>query len=336
MQVGVIGVNHKSALLPLREAFALACLRRWGGELPLHGPITYLLLSTCNRSELYFSSEDLVATHTYFLHLLRQEMEYEFEHAVYSYFGYECFFHLACVASGIDSAIVGETEIQGQVRRAYELASTSRPLSKPVHFMFQKCLKISKEVRNSHTLFPLSKALEASVFNAAFSHLPDLNKASVLFIGDSSVNHKILSYFKRWGITHLHLCNRSNSSAKESAKREEIEYLPWEKRGLWPHFDLVIIATKSPHYLLTEVPTSLRHPVVLLDLSLPRNVDPRMGEHPGITLLNIDDLHGNLLEKKPFEHQEIAHIKHHLISKAVKCQVTLFEKREELAQEVFA
>src|SRR5262249_51645888 len=123
MRIGVVGINHKLADLKLRETLAKACQRRFGPGQSTHGSHTFILLSTCNRTEVYFSSEDLAQSHSYFLSILNQEVDEDFDQKLYSYFGKDCFLHLSRVTSGLDSAIVAETEIQGQVKSAYENAN---------------------------------------------------------------------------------------------------------------------------------------------------------------------------------------------------------------------
>ena len=91
---------------------------------------------------------NLAATHTYLLSILRVEVEEEFDHKLYSYFGVDCFSHLTRVTLGLDSAIIGETEIQGQVKLAYENTSDYHPLPEALHFLFQKSLGISKKLRS--------------------------------------------------------------------------------------------------------------------------------------------------------------------------------------------
>src|SRR3954466_9975105 len=106
MRVGVVGINHKLADLKLRETLAKACQRRFSAGNSLHGNHSFVLLSTCNRTEAYFTSYELAETHTYLLNILRQEVFEEFDHKLYSFFGSDCFAHLARVTAGLDSAII--------------------------------------------------------------------------------------------------------------------------------------------------------------------------------------------------------------------------------------
>jgi len=146
MRIGLVGINHKLASLSLRESLAKAFRKCFGNSHP------FILLLTCNRIELYFSSPDLAATHTAILSALKKETSCECDQKLYSFFGMECFLHLAKVTAGFDSAIMAETEIQGQVKQAYEEALKSKKLPSELHFLFQKSLHISKLCRSKYDL----------------------------------------------------------------------------------------------------------------------------------------------------------------------------------------
>jgi glutamyl-tRNA reductase len=327
MRIGILGINHKSADLRLREKLAKACHRRFGSENSLHSRFSYVLLSTCNRTEIYFSSPDLAQTHTHLLAILRGEVEEEFEHRVYSYFGSDCFFHLACVTAGVDSALVGETEIQGQVKRAYEDAVSIRPLSSELHFLFQKCLKIGKNVRTQEDLSRGLPTLEEAILQAGENLLGNLERRKILFVGLSEINHKIFVRFKQKGFRNITFCNRSFEKAARVAEREHVKLLPWEEFGKWISFDLAIFGTKCPDFLVSEAPMSYKQKLVI-DLSVPRNVDPQLGRQKGITLLNVDQLNRVIDRRRRIKAAEIGRLETHVIARAVERQVSLFKLKE--------
>ncbi len=324
MLIGILGINHKSADLPLREKLACACDRLFGSPRFLHHLFSYVLLSTCNRTEIYFHSDDLAETHTYLLNSLRHYIEEEFEHRIYSYFGSDCFFHLARVTAGVDSALIGETEIQGQVKRAYEAASVQRLLASPLHFLFQKCLKIGKQIRATMPSELLS--IEEAVVNSARTSFQDFRQTKALLIGLSEINHKILHRLKKLQLKEITLCNRTDEKASELANRENFNFLPWAALQEWIHYDWVICGTKSLHFLLFE-PTQAITAKLVIDLSVPRNVDPKVGRH--LTLLNVDQLNQVLDNKRRLRAQELARLESHLIAQSVARQLSLFKQREQ-------
>lgn len=321
MQIGVLGLNHKSAHLELREKLARCSVKRFGAHCSLHGALPYVLLTTCNRTEIYFSSDDLAATHSYFLGILRNEIAEEFEHTIYSYFGADCFSHLAKVTAGMDSAILGETEIQGQVKQAYELAATYRPLCRELHYLFQKCLKVGKEMRTS----PLMPSLEETIFSLATSHLGNLTEKKILFVGISEINLKIIKLLKLNNLRKITLCNRTHSRAHTIAKELGCQVLPWN--GAIFDYDLIIYGTKAPHYLLTEA-TAARSKKLVIDLSVPRNVDPEISRSPGITLLNIDEINRSIDVRKKLRAKFLLRLKTPLLEEAVHRQIHLYRKKE--------
>ncbi|MCC5832140.1 MAG: hypothetical protein JJU12_03760 [Chlamydiales bacterium] len=327
MRIGVLGINHKSADLRLREKLAKACRRRFASENSLHASYSYVLLSTCNRTEIYFSSPDLAQTHTLLLAILRGEVEEEFEHRVYSYFGGDCFFHLACVTAGVDSALIGETEIQGQVKRAYEDAASIRPLSRELHFLFQKSLKIGKDVRTREDLSKGLPTLEEAIFQAAENLLGNLERREILFVGLSEINHKIFVRFKQKGFRKITFCNRSHDKAAKVAQREDVKLLAWEEFERWSEFDLAIFGTTCPDFLVSEAPSVCKIKLVI-DLSVPRNVDPQLGRQEGITLLNVDQLNRVIDRRRRIKAAQIGRLETHVIARAVERQVSLFKLKE--------
>ncbi len=291
MRVGVIGVNFKSSELRLRELLTRAFHRCFQES---ETPLAAVLLSTCNRSELYFSTEDLAETHGEILAVLRREVEVPFEHVLYSYFGGECFAHLAAVVCGLDSAIVAETEIQRQVKHAYAEGCRRYALSSSLHFMFQKCLKIGKWARTTLFLPSGRGSLESLVFQVGKLILKELNGASLLFVGNSEINRKIIAYFKERRIKELTLCTRS----PESAKHLGIQAVGIEKLAAWRDYDIVVCGTKQSDYLITAKGVKSKgKSQVIFDLSIPRAVEPLLGRHPEVHLFNIEEL-GQMVDRK--------------------------------------
>ncbi|MCB1181051.1 MAG: glutamyl-tRNA reductase [Chlamydiia bacterium] len=331
MQIGVIGINYKSADLTLRENIARVSSRRFDGQAP-HFGMSYVLLSTCNRTEIYFCSTDLPCTHSYLLAVLREEIPtIEFEHRLYSYFGEDCFFHLARVTAGMDSALIGETEIQGQVKGAYVSAARLMPLDAELHFLFQKCLKIAKGVRSSFLLARGMPSLEETILRASKNVLGEFHNQSILFFGISDINQKIFSCFKSKGHRNITFCNRSFDKAIKIAEREKIQALPWHERQRWIYYDLVIFGTKAPDFVISNQGISLAFSkqYLLIDLSVPRNVDPRIGRLPGVTLINIDQINRGINRKKKIKVQALSRIEAQYIAHAVSKQMVVFHRKQQ-------
>lgn len=292
MQVGVVGINHKLADLKLREQLAKTCQKWFGVLQAVHEKHYFILLSTCNRTEVYFSSEDLAATHTYLLSVLRLEVEEEFDRKLYSYFGVDCFCHLARVTLGLDSAIIAETEIQGQVKLAYENVADYHVLPKELHFLFQKALGIAKKLRVELELGRGMPNLEHAILQTGKHVFKNPEEVPLLFVGASEINQKILVFLKNKNFQNISLCNRSDDHAHALAKAHSVQHLPWAELHSWYKYDWLIFGTKSPYYLITEkqiheYPMSQK---LIMDLCVPRNVEPKLSQDSRIKLLNIDQI----------------------------------------------
>lgn len=328
MRVGVIGINHKLANVKLREQLAKVCQRRFVAGQCLHCDHTFVLLTTCNRTEVYFTSEDLTATHSYLLQILRHDVEDEFDQKVYSYFGYDCFLHLARVTAGLDSAILAETEIQGQVKAAYESAFEHIRLPNELHYLFQKALKIGKKVRMEVPMGRGMPDLEHAIFNAG-AHLFKGCEANILFIGASDVNQKILAFLKSKKMGPITLCNRTLERAQRLAEVHQVSILDWSCMKDWHHYDWIIVGTKAPDYLLrrTHLPEECHGRKLLIDLCVPRNIEPKLARDPRISLLNIDQINRILRVRK----QQMAHIlgkAEQVAAISVQRHVALFKEKE--------
>ncbi len=323
MKIGVIGISTKSSELPLRELLAKACPRCLGGDSESASLYNVVLLSTCHRTEIYFSADDLAATQTELLNTLRKEISQPFEHQIYSYFGIDSFIHLALVTAGMDSLILGETEIQRQVKMAYETACLYRSLPSCIHFLFQKSLKIAKEARTRFSSLTRRPTLEGMIYDLSLNLG---KKPSLFFIGNSEINRKILSFFKSKGVDDIVLCTR----APHSAKGLNVQVVDWSALETWKNYEVVISGTNHHEYLLSPVPHDQGVTSWIFDLSMPRSVDPRCSRHPRMTLLNMEEL-GRLVEKQENGHSLEATLSREAICGAAMRQHHLFHLKQPAA-----
>lgn len=278
LNIGVLGINFKTADLQLREAMA-----RGAQNLHFfHHPI--VVLSTCNRTEIYFSAEDLASAHSDLLAYFRNVIEVPFEHRLYSYFGMDCFAHLCRVASGLDSAILAETEIQRQVKVAY---SQGKELPSCMHYAFQKALKVGKVVRNH--LDVTGPTLYSTLWQ-----LTEWKNKRILLVGYSEINRGFASFLMHKGIEGFSLSTRY----PESVRIEGIHVYDRSILERWQEYDLIVCASKAEEYLIAGR-SDASH--CIFDLSVPRNVDPEVGKTA--TLYNIDQL-GSQSEAQHFDRCE--------------------------------
>lgn len=291
MHTAVIGVNHKVAEIPMREMIAKAFLKRFSHNTVLAEGSHFVVLSTCNRAEIYFSSLDLATTHEEVLSILREEVSDDFEQKCYSFFGKDSLRHLARVTAGLDSAIIAETEIQGQVKQAYELAALERQLPTDLHFLFQKALKIGKEIRTKFLFRQEIQGIEQAVLAKVKDSFQKI-KPPMLFIGASKINVKIARYLLLKGFSRIAFTNRSDRPL--APLKTAFHTMSWQQFYKdWGHYDCIVAATKSPYYLIDKtLYAQAPRKRLLIDLAVPRNIDPAIDAD----IVNIDFLQDFLVE----------------------------------------
>lgn len=296
LKVGVIGINHKIANLIFREAVARGA-STLAGEKALFFPHAVLLLSTCNRTEIYFAGKDLALIHSDLLEWLRGHIREDFEYRLYSYFGFDCFVHLARVVTGLDSAIVAETEIQAQVKTAYGLACQFSKLPSCMHYIFQKALKIGKYVRNAAKI-ERGPSLYQAIWQLASDHLPSFEQARILLVGHSKINRGMAHFLwqrKRANLTFI--------THHPQALFEGCKSLGYEAVDDWPDYDWIICASSHDRYLIQGTGKGCH---AIFDLSVPRNVDPKVGKQGGIYLYNIEQINAWIQATKSKQTGQIA------------------------------
>lgn len=329
MHIAVLGINYKSAEICIREFVSRACRKRLSGESEVAEMLHCVILSTCNRTEIYFCAENLAEAHSQLLHVLREEVPIAFEHKLYSYFGIDCFMHLAHVTSGLDSAIIAESEIQRQVKVAYQHTLLHYRLPSCMHYLFQKCLKLGKGVRSEVPLTDTQVSVPKTLFQISSHLMKDLDALPILFIGNSEINRKVIAYFKRRGVHQLSLCTRSLYSAKEMAEKDHLTLLSWEQLPKWQEYPLVICGTNASGYVI-ETPAHALRTRLIFDLSMPRKVNPALAGHPQIVLLNIQEL-SELIESEQKKNRLEIDRAEELIASSVQRYIHSYRQKEERA-----
>ncbi|MCX8642880.1 MULTISPECIES: glutamyl-tRNA reductase [unclassified Gilliamella] len=306
MSITILGVNHKTAPLSLREkiAFPNEIVDKALYSLYQHPLVEgCVIVSTCNRTEIYLSYEH----DTDFLKL-KQSVEIwlgqfhhvdiaQYQNAIYWYEGQQAVEHLMSVASGIDSMIIGEPQILGQVKAAYMQAQKNHCLSLTLEKLFQKIFHVAKTVRSETNI----GANTASVAYAAcliarnlFTDTPQLN---VMLVGAGETIELISRYLKPHGFNHVIVANRTREKALKLASLidAEIISLPDIANRL-KDVDIVISSTASPLPIIgkgmverTLVARNNRK-MLFIDLAVPRDVEEEINQLNHVHLYTIDDL----------------------------------------------
>jgi len=304
----LLGLNHATAPLGVREKLAFDAQRRREALAALRErfPGTEaVLLSTCNRVELYTAGQERgregwearAEEVTKLLGDLRGVTPEEFRGHLYRKADREAVTHLFTVASSLDSMVVGETQILGQVREAYDEAkalSATGPLLNP---LFQRAIAVGKVVRTETALGEgrLSVASVAVDFaRKVFEHFGD---KTVLSIGAGKMSRLAIKHFTELKPRRLLVCNRDATKAEALGREFGGEPVPLERLDEWlTAADVVISSTGAPHAIITkrQFESLRRHrryrPIFIIDIALPRDVEEAVGKIEGVYLYNIDDL----------------------------------------------
>lgn len=321
MRIGILGINYKSAPLDLREKIAQACR---------HLSPNKIVLSTCYRTEIYFSQDDLAEAQSELFYYLKKRAPHSQEYGFYTFFDAECFFHLACVVAGLDSAMPAESDVQRQVKLAYEQTRLQQHLAPPLHYLFQKALKLGKTVRSTFPLFQSPRHLEGMVYQL-MRHI--LGDTTLLFIGNSDINRKMIHYFWRKGKRQMTLCTRDLASAEPFALDYQLTLKDRSEIDRWHHYEGVIAATTSEEHLIKSMPEETKTRLIL-DLSVPRCVDPSFNRDSQLTLLNMEQI-GACFESYRSERLSEIHAVKSYLREAVEKYTALYEKKIVLSNKCF-
>jgi glutamyl-tRNA reductase len=303
MDLVVAGLSHHTAPLALRERLALP-----PAEVPraldrlVHGEgfPEGLILSTCNRTEVYArpGGTDAGPRVRAFLEHLRPEIAPELASHVYLREGEEAVQHLFRVAAGLDSLILGEPEIVRQMSEAYGLACSAGTAGPVLHRVVPRALQVGKRVRTDTGLSRGIASVAGAAVGLAGRVFRDVSTCSVLAIGAGETVATALSALRPQTDGRLVVVNRTLSRAEELAARFGGTAAPLaDAARLAGESDIVVAATASPepHILARELgPHVARRgarPLLILDLGVPRDVEPVVGELPNVYLHSVDDLH---------------------------------------------
>jgi glutamyl-tRNA reductase len=307
MPLAVVGVSHRTAPVEVREQMAFAPADAESALVGLRGTAGIeeaVLLSTCNRTEVYLfpatEPQGIRAAEELLRHRLDPESrrggDYLFRRR-----GDSVVRHLFQVSSGIDSMVMGEAEIQGQVREAYELATrvpVSPPMAGPVlNRLFQMALAVGGRVRSETTINEGTASVASVAVELARKIFGSLRERKILVLGAGATAELMVEALAREGVRGILVANRTLDRAVALAGQLGGQAIAMD--GLvqvLPGVDIVLSSTAAPHPILTRdmfrsaFPRGRRHPLLAIDIAIPRDLDPRIGDEPEVFLYNVDDL----------------------------------------------
>src|SRR5207244_1734531 len=295
MNLFCIGLSHHTANVATREQFVGSATAE--SIVREAGCTEALLLTTCNRVEVYAVSHKRISTDEIARCLMRKidTDPHDYARPFYRYEAEKCVQHLFCVASGLDSMVVGESEILGQAKKAYESARKSGAAGPWLHRLFQRAFRVAKQVR-THTEITRGPVSVGSVaVDLAQRIFGQLSNCKVLVLGAGETSERTARALVSRGVNDLRVSNRSTDRAHELARMVGGRVIPFDE---WPaqcrEIDILITSTSSettllrPENLGLMLRDRLDRPLFIIDIAVPRDVDPSVNEMEGVYLYDID------------------------------------------------
>jgi len=309
MNIIAVGLNHRTAPVELRERFAvsesrlpeaLARLKRWPGI------DEGVILSTCNRVELYAvvkeTAHGVESPRDYLVTLAADISLEQLEPHLYCLDGAEAIRHLFRVAASLDSMVVGEPQILGQVKEAYDVALIHKATGVVLNKVMKKAISVGKRVRTETGIAEHAVSVSYAAVELAKKIFQNLSEKTVLLVGIGEMGKLAARHLIGAGVRHVMIANRNYERAIDLAKRFDALPVPFNQvHHEMAGADIVLCATASDTYVIgpDDVHRALRsrknRPMFLIDIADPRNIDPEVGSLDNAYLYNIDDLQSQVV-----------------------------------------
>ncbi|MBA3637851.1 MAG: glutamyl-tRNA reductase [Acidobacteriota bacterium] len=311
-----IGVNHRTAPVEVRERVDFA---REGLEAALAGLAArnavreMAVLSTCNRAEVYAAadSDDAVEKVARFFGEYHGVSPTDLHSHLYVHRGADAARHLFRVAAGLDSLVVGEPQILGQVKAAYTVASEQHYTGTVLNRLFHLAFAAGKRVRAETGLGEGAVSVSYAAISLARKIFGDLSRLQILILGSGEMGKLTATHLRSQGVAGITIASRTRSTAERLAQQIGASACDWsELEAALIQADIVVTATGAPTVVLTRadlepvMKTRRERPLFVIDIAVPRDVDPAAGALDDVFLYNVDDLRGIVesnLEKRSAE-----------------------------------
>jgi glutamyl-tRNA reductase len=312
MKLFCVGINHHTANVETRERYAGACSE--DALRAAAGCRETLMLATCNRVEVYASADQSIATEDV-LRALQQcgTGEIENANAFYRYDGAACAEHHFRVVAGLDSMVIGETEILGQVKKAYAGARDSGSAGPLLHRVFQRAFRVAKHVRSTTDITRGAVSVGSVAVELAVKIFGDLRERSVLVLGAGETSERTARALNSRGVADIRVSNRSLERAQNLAALVHGRAVAFDKwAAQCREVDILISSTSAEEPLLTpELLAPMLHgradrPLFIIDIAVPRDVAPEVNEMEGVYLYDIDSLQSIAEQSLAMRRQQMA------------------------------
>jgi glutamyl-tRNA reductase len=303
MKLLLAGLSHKTAPVHLREKLAVAeaALPDALHELQNLGATEAVILSTCNRVEIALSAPDHATPSAIMDRFLTgwQGSATAFESHLYRLEAREAIQHLFRVAASLDSMVVGEPQILGQLKTAYTVAKTEGAVGGLLETVMTRAFSVAKRVRTETGIGQMAVSVSYAAVELARKIFGSLKGHSVMIIGSGKMGELAAKHLHRSGATRIFVTNRTWERAEQMAalfNGTPVDYTRFT--SMLPEIDIVIASSGAPHYLLGReemqrvIAARRNKPVFLIDIAVPRNIDPAVNDVDNVFLYDVDDLEG--------------------------------------------
>ncbi len=317
MQLVVLGVNHRTAPVTLREkiSFSPAQIGEALNRIYEYEEIgEAVLLSTCNRTEIYVMLEDISTPKLYMLDLLAhlKGLDTLPEEMFFCYSGREAMMHLFNVSASLDSLVLGEGQILSQLKIAYITAYSRGLTGTSLNIIFQRAISVGKKVRSQTNIADTPVSVSYTAVNLAEECLPfPFEDAKVLILGAGEMSELTATHLQAKGVKTIFVSNRTYQRAVELAEKFHGQAIHFD--SFMEHAkeaDILITSTGAPHFIIDReqaaklMEARQGRPVVMIDIAVPRDIDPEVGYIDGVSLFNIDALENVVEENKQLRAEE--------------------------------
>ena len=304
MHIVVVGLSHKTAPVEIREKLAVSESRMGEALTRLcsyQGVREGIVLSTCNRVEVYAVVDEIEAGYERIQEFLADAhlslSSEQLTPHLYWHQGDRAINHLFRVASSLDSMIIGESQILGQIKDAFEAALTHKSTGIILNKVVKKAISVAKRVRTETKIAEMAVSVSYAAVELAKKIFSDLSEKTVLLVGAGEMAKLAARHFIASGVRHVRVTTRNPQHGLELAERFGGTAVPFEQfREDMASADIVLVSTGAAHSLVSEddVQRSVRQrqnrPMFLIDISVPRNIDPAVRHVDNAFLFDIDDL----------------------------------------------
>jgi len=297
MGITLVGINHKTAPIGIREKTGISkkmlstVFDRFLNSMNIEGIV---VLSTCNRTEFYVSSKDVGPEKLLYFIIKYFNLDNADGKYFYTLCGIDVVKHLFYVTCGLDSQILGETEILGQVKDAYSFAHYEGRTDKLTNKLFLKSIEVGKKVRTQTKISQGNISYGSVIFNIIKNFFDTIESRNVIVIGTGQMASLVLKYLKNKKtnvtvVSNKHFNVAKNLAAELNGKAITIDKLKCSIESA----DIIISSTSAPHLILKKSDfktRTSRKPLLIFDLAVPRDVDPHTRDIKNVYLYDIDDL----------------------------------------------